>query len=574
MVASVLFQPTSVDEEYHLTTVKHVSHSSSALRFDTEDDDNDDDDDDDDDATIHYDNTTTAAAAASTLTRQQQQQQHQRVLLEEQRILQTSPSSVVPSNVPEIVLGTTFSTIRHDVTTTTTTSNNNVSFITTASIDATLPLSIPTLTKNQNCNRSFVPAVGRNTNTTVTTNASSPLSSPITPCSTTTAAIIQKPFFIMDFLEDIDPNVLVLVQESLLPPTKRKQQHHHHLPSPIPPPTGPSQDCPSFVSKDDTFGATTSNGSQALLLHGETSNGGVDSMSNRWIQLLSEHKHTSVSTLLSLPFLQRSVEMGRQYQLRGSMAAQQGQWNRALRYWWDALEIRTQIQSSVATTNRVHDPNNMDPNNRNTTSPFSVSLLVSNLDVAETYHNIGIAHGKLKQYDTALYYLHQAFEIRIDSVVAATTVSWDSDGDANTFVSSSTTTTTTNTSSTTNMQQQLHIDIVSSLRSIGNMYQSQNELSLAIQYYIKCKLLQEELLPWTRATMIDMARTCITIGHSYAMGLAYADAYEAYHDAVTIFHELGLSSSTSERNIENDHYYSEYQSTVINLRLMEQKKSF
>ena len=571
MVASVLFQPTSVDEEYHLTTVKHVSLSSSALRFDTEDDDNDDDDDDDDDddATIHYDNTTTAAAA-STLTRQQRQQ-HQRVLLEEQRILQTSPSSVVPSNVPEIVLGTTFSTIHHDVTTT---SNNDASFITTASIDATLPLSIPTLIKNQNCNRLFVPTVVKSTNTTVTTNASSPLSSSINPCSTTTAAIIQKPFFIMDFLEDIDPTVLALVQESLLPPTKRKQQHY--LPSPIPPPTGLSQDCVSFVSKDDTFGATTSNGSRALLLHGEISNGGVDSMSNRWIQLLSEHKHTSVSTLLSLPFLQRSVEMGRQYQLRGSMAAQQGQWNRALRYWWDALEIRTQIQSSVATTNRVHDPNNMDPNmDPNTTSPLSVSLLLcSNLDVAETYHNIGIAHGKLKQYDTALYYLHQAFEIRIDSVVAATTVSWDSDGDANTFVSSSTTTTTTNTSSTTNMQQQLHIDIVSSLRSIGNMYQSQNELSLAIQYYIKCKLLQEELLPWTRATMIDMARTCITIGHSYAMGLAYADAYEAYHDAVTIFHELGLSSSTSERNIENDHYYSEYQSTVTNLRLMEQKKSF
>jgi tetratricopeptide (TPR) repeat protein len=539
MVASVLFQPTSIDDELQLTTSKSLSLSS-----DDDDDDNHHDlvvfdedysiinamndymdDNDDDDTTIHYDNTTTAHTQHQFNVRQRQRQQS--ALLEEQRILQTSPSSVVSSHVPGIVTSFTSSNI-HAATITMVTNHPNFNHnhhnrristtATTVSSTDVTPFSIPTL-NHRSCTHSSAAA------TVMTKSRTNVTGCTAATTATTTAIVPPKPFFIMDFLEDIDPTVLALVQQTLLQQRQPRKGMCHHtlLPSTSQQiPTRYQQRRISFSSTVDTLGTNR--------------NSDKTSSNND-----NDDDYNTAATTTS--FLQRSIAMVQQYHHRGILAAQQGDWTRAVRYWLDALEIRNQIQPTTA--NDIHSNKN--------DSFFD-------FDVADTYHNIGIAYEKLQQYDTALHYIQQALEMRIDAVAA--TVDLDDD-DTNTLSMKTT---------LQQQQQQLHMDIAVSLRTIGNIYQKQNQLSMAIQFYIKCKLLQEELLP-TRTIMIDMARTCIAIGHSYAMGQAYSDAYEAYHDAITIFHQLGISTERNNIDYDNDQYYSEYQTTLSNLHLMEQRKS-
>ena len=543
MVASVLFIPTSIDEELHLTLSKSLSSTSDddavncdfVLNDEEEYSINDvytiDDDDDDDDTTIIYNNTTTAHTM-NLITRRQQQQQQQNSVLEEQRMLQISPSSVVSNNSNIGVLGGI-------VSNTTCTSN----IITGASIVATdnssghtqrndTPLSIPKL---KNDTRSSVPVVPRN-NVVASNTSKVPTSSTMVKTE-----IVQKPFFIFDFLDDIDPTVLAIVQQTLQQQELKGKPYHKRLPS------SRHHNCTSASSADDILGDSDSD----------------DLDSNHFI-LLAENSVAVTTTMSFSPFLLQSIERVQQYHNRGIVAAQQGEWNKALRYWFDALEIRNQLLLVPHSTI-------VDSNNRNKDMATTASLF--NFDVTETYHNIGITYGKLEQYDTALQYLHQALEMRMESVstiaaaAAAAVVVNDDEGKTNTGLMM----TMDLQQIQRQQQQQLHMDIASSFRTIGDMYQKQNELSLAIQFYIKCKLLQEELLLPTPTTMIDMARTCVAIGHSFAMGQAYSDAYEAYHDAIAIYHQLGTSSEIyTDMCIEQ--YYSEYQATLSNLRLMEQKK--
>jgi tetratricopeptide (TPR) repeat protein len=273
-----------------------------------------------------------------------------------------------------------------------------------------------------------------------------------------------------------------------------------------------------------------------------------------------QHDH-SLRSSSSLPFLSQSIERGQQYYYKGIRAAQEGNWNKALRYWFDALEIRHQLQPSTTTA-----------------MPFQ-------MDIADTYHNIGIAYGKLEQYDTALSYLHVALEMRMDAVTNngigvadAIQNNDDNDNPVTDHVPTAMTQQDRLQQQQQQQQQVLHMNIASSLRTIGNIYQKQNHLSLAIQFYIKCKLVQEQLIP-TNTTLIDMARTCNVIGHTYAMGQVYSDAYEAYHDAVMIFQQLWNRNTThfyydsSDSNHYEQLYHTEYQMTLSNLRLMEQKKS-
>lgn len=168
------------------------------------------------------------------------------------------------------------------------------------------------------------------------------------------------------------------------------------------------------------------------------------------------------------PFLQRSIYMGNKYNARGIEKAQKGEWDAALQQWQDALEIRSQIFGP------------------------------SHIDVANVCNNIGIAYGKLHQYSNALLYLHRAFDIRIEQ------------GDD---------------------------EVATTLHNIGNIYQQMNELTISIQYFVQCKRLQEEMVPTPR---MDVARTCIAIGHTYCLAQAFGDAREAYGDALAIFQEMGL----------------------------------
>jgi tetratricopeptide (TPR) repeat protein len=252
------------------------------------------------------------------------------------------------------------------------------------------------------------------------------------------------PFFIMDFLEHMDPQSIALAQKlleqkprprnSILLPTLSRNQDG-------------SDDTPSIQPRDEQeFNITPS------------------------------------------PFLQRSIQIGNKYNARGIEKAQKGDWDAALKHWKDALEIRSQIYGP------------------------------SHIDVANVCNNIGIAYGKLHQYSNALLYLHRAFDIRIE---------------------------------------QGYDEVATTLHNIGNIYQQMNELTIAIQYFVQCKRLQEEMVPTPH---MDVARTCIAIGHTYCLALAYDDAREAFGDAVAIFEELRLPL---------DH--PEYAATLADVQAMEGK---
>jgi tetratricopeptide (TPR) repeat protein len=388
----------------------------------------------------------------------------------------------------------------------------------------------------------------------------------------------------MDFLEDIDPTVLTLVQQSLQqqqhqtkqkqpkPPTplpeQRREHHHchhiHQIQSPVilqpSSAAAAAAASSSFTSWTDTTTTTTTTldwNETTRSMYGNEVTTTTDDC--HFIPLQHDHSLRSSS---SLPFLSQSIQRGQQYYCKGIRAAQEGNWNKALRYWFDALEVRHQLQSSTTTA-----------------MPFQ-------MDIADTYHNIGIAYRKLEQYDTALSYLDVALEMRMDAVTnngvdVADAIKSNDDNDNPVTDHVPTTMPQQDRLQQQQQQQMLHMNIASSLRTIGNIYQKQNQLSLAIQFYIKCKLVQEQLIP-TSTTLIDMARTCNVIGHTYAMGQVYSDAYEAYHDAVMIFQQLWNRNTYyyDNHNYDNDDsnhyeqlYHSEYQMTLFNLRLMEQKQS-
>jgi hypothetical protein len=89
------------------------------------------------------------------------------------------------------------------------------------------------------------------------------------------------------------------------------------------------------------------------------------------------------------------------------------------------------------------------------------------------------------------------------------------------------------------------LEIATTLHNIGNIHQQMNDdLSMAIQYFGQCKVLQEQI--YGTCYHVDIARTCIAIGHTYAMARAYIDAREAYIDALSIFETMGWSKDHPE----------------------------
>jgi tetratricopeptide (TPR) repeat protein len=248
--------------------------------------------------------------------------------------------------------------------------------------------------------------------------------SPSSVASSSWEADDVVPFFIMDFLEHMDPQSVALAQKLL----RQKPCPRN------------SVLLPTLTRSEDGYDDTP-------VIQPREENGG---------------------NIAPSPFLQRSIQIGNKYNARGIEKAQKGEWDAALKQWKDALEIRIQIYGP------------------------------SHVDVANVCNNIGIAYGKLHQYPNALLYLHRAFDIRID---------------------------------------QGYDEVATTLHNIGNIYQQMNELTVAIQYFVQCKRLQEEMVPMPH---MDIARTCIAIGHTYCLAQAFVDAREAFGDAMAIFEELRL----------------------------------
>jgi hypothetical protein len=82
-----------------------------------------------------------------------------------------------------------------------------------------------------------------------------------------------------------------------------------------------------------------------------------------------------------------------------------------------------------------------------------------------------------------------------------------------------------------------HIQIV-------RLQQMNEDLSIAIQYFGQCKVLQEQING--TCNHVDTVRTRIAIGHTYSMARAYIDAREVYIDALSIFETMGWSKDHPE----------------------------
>jgi hypothetical protein len=70
------------------------------------------------------------------------------------------------------------------------------------------------------------------------------------------------------------------------------------------------------------------------------------------------------------------------------------------------------------------------------------------------------------------------------------------------------------------------------------------DLSIAIQYFGQCKVLQEQING--TCNHVDTVLTRSAIGHTYSIARAYIDAREAYIDALSIFETMGWSKDHPE----------------------------
>lgn len=253
---------------------------------------------------------------------------------------------------------------------------------------------------------------------------------------------IEKPFFIMDWLEHVDPTAIELAQKMLRRPTAVRNRALPLLSS------------SSLLKKDASLPPSTS--------------ASMNSSSNSLTKTPASHY-----------FLQRSIAIGNGYNAKGIQKARLGLWDEALSCWNSALDIRTQIFTE------------------------------SHVDVANTCNNIGIALGKLNRCAEAMELLHRALDIRIRHY----------DGET-------------------------HPQVAATLHNIGNVHQQTGDYEAAIRYFCQCKILQETI--YGCSDHVEVARACVAIGHTYFQADALVDAREAYMDALSIFHRVGLSNADSE----------------------------
>lgn len=237
-------------------------------------------------------------------------------------------------------------------------------------------------------------------------------------------------------------------------------------------------------------------------------------------------------------FFHQSVAIGNKYNARGILYATNGEWNKALFYWKDALEIRTQV------------------------------LGEKSIDVADTYNNIGIALGKLHRHEEALSSFHRALRIQIEyyQITASR-----SNEDLRTASHNSECDSATST-------RACHL-IATTYHNMGNIYQQSNSYYNAIQCYRECETILKMMYG---PTHLEVARSLVAMGHTYRQAASdeisrketlsdtdksdmalptvhrekevsdccysyyYEDAKQAYVDALHIFELLGFQRTNPE----------------------------
>lgn len=186
-----------------------------------------------------------------------------------------------------------------------------------------------------------------------------------------------KPFFIMDWLEQVDPTALQLAQKMLQTP-QRDTGRNGRAPRDIGVTLQPRL---LFHGHDhETQVSTTTTPPLMSETMRMTSLAAVGDEQQEVIK--TEVKSSPTPTTPGSFFRQRSISIGNGWNAKGLAKAKLGNWEDALMCWENALEIRTQV------------------------------LGEDHVDVANTYNNMGIAYGRIGQISQALSFLENALDIR------------------------------------------------------------------------------------------------------------------------------------------------------------------
>jgi tetratricopeptide (TPR) repeat protein len=78
---------------------------------------------------------------------------------------------------------------------------------------------------------------------------------------------------------------------------------------------------------------------------------------------------------------------------------------------------------------------------------------------------------------------------------------------------------------------------------MGNVLQQAGNLEAAVECFCETKKIQEHVFG---PTDVQVARACVAMGHTYFQATEYADAREAYGDALAIFQSVGLNEANLE----------------------------
>lgn len=294
-----------------------------------------------------------------------------------------------------------------------------------------------------------------------------------------------KPFFIMDWLEEliVDQDV-EKIAEMLQTPNKqplkyeysRQYAQQYSKQNPLTPScsasTATTQASETSTSIDNAPG-TPKSSNRNTDKSPASPNPDISPSQRRRLPamepqmlFMSKSKAPSPSsTSNTTSVYKRSIALGNGWNAKGLKKAKQGLWQDALACWENALEIRRQLLGD------------------------------NHLEVANTYNNQGIALGKLGHTNHAIEALARALKIR---------------------------------------QQILgihHGQVISTWHNLANVHQQIGNLQTSLECFGEAKSLSSVL----GKTSTQTARICTAMGHVYYQAKQWLDARDAYQDAMDIY---------------------------------------
>jgi hypothetical protein len=186
--------------------------------------------------------------------------------------------------------------------------------------------------------------------------------------------VVRKPFFVMDWLEEmISDQDVEKISEMLQTPQKKPKQ--------LTPKSSNRIRKKSFESSS-SLSSPHKRLDRQLFPADITSPSKSISASSKLTPPRHPTSMLNKTPPKESPFYKKSIQIGNGWNAKGLKKAKQGLWGDALACWDNALEIRSQVLGD------------------------------SHLDVANTYNNRGIALGKLGKWESAVQSLEKALEIR------------------------------------------------------------------------------------------------------------------------------------------------------------------